>query len=286
MENINKSFVMTAALPSSVSDLTLFNNGIKEISSFGYNTVEFYVESSISADVKQIISEYKMHTVFLAAGYQKKNQISLCSLNSKERRNAVIETEKLVETAIKCGCDTVLITSGIHPGVAYEMEAIHNLEKSIREILNDFPMINLTLEPGDTQIDAKQIIGSTYQAIELAKRFNIDNQRFFLTMDTSHLAQLQENAKESIYLAMPVCKHIHLANCILKENHPLYGDKHPLFGDKDAVYSMQQMQEFFSEFCENYKKPLTISVEIINRDSDEWKGFQTILNEERWFSEI
>lgn len=81
MENINKSFVMTAALPSSVSDLTLFNNGIKEISSFGYNTVEFYVESSISADVKQIISEYKMHTVFLAAGYQKKNQISLCSLN-------------------------------------------------------------------------------------------------------------------------------------------------------------------------------------------------------------
>ena len=144
------------------------------------------------------------------------------------------------------------------------------------------PDVLLTLEPGDRSVDSKQLAGPTDDTVAWLESFP-GNQSFLqLTMDTSHIAQLGEDVRSAIDKTKKHCNHIHIANCILKEDHPLYGDKHPLFSDKDAYYSIDDLKDITSGFI-SPEKDITVSIEIINRSEDEWEMFERILEEESWF---
>lgn len=283
---VRKSFVLTSALPSSASDITLFEKALVLLKDAGYETVEFYADFDIAAQYKEVLEKYGLEGIFLAAGYQKKNNLCLCDVNEVERRKAIVETMRCIDAAQSCKVDTVLITSGVYPGAAAEQLSWENLSKSIKELADYSPTTILTMEPGDRAVDARQLAGPTEQTVNWAKQLQSVCPNFRLTMDTSHIAQLGERACDSISLSKGICSHIHLANCILKPNHPLYGDKHPFFSHADAVYSLESLKLIASDIIEHYPRPVTLAIEIINRSSNEWQEFLNILEEERWFSDL
>ena len=49
-------------------------------------------------------------------------------------------------------------------------------------------------------------------------------------IDLSHITQLHETLDENIDPIIPYIGHVHIANAVLKEGAPAYGDQHPRFG--------------------------------------------------------
>ena len=281
---LEKSFVLTSALPSSAKNPDIFEEALILLKERNISTVEYFVDFDIAEYYKPILNKYGISGIYLAAAYQKKNNLSLCSTDDTNRFEAVRETLNCYDAAIKSGASGMLITSGKYPGISSEVSGWEKLKASVIELLknssNDF---FITMEPGDRSIDACQLSGPTNSTLPFAQFLHDSYKRFWLTMDTSHLAQLGENAILSIEKTKNVCNHIHLANCVLKPEHPLYGDKHPMFSFPDAFYSLDDIKMMISSISEIYSEKLTMSVEIINREKEEWNGFMSILKEEEWF---
>ena len=164
--------------------------------------------------------------------------------------------------------------------------AMNSLEYSLRTLC-DYAAVHgreLVLEPGDTAVQAFQLIGSTDKAVALCELMRREGRTLGLTMDVSHTAQLGEDVHTAFTQALPLCQHIHLANCILKPDHPLYGDKHPVMSDPDAVFSFSEIKEL-AVWCRNQygDKELTLSFEVICHEDDQAAFFEKILREEEWF---
>jgi len=132
--------------------------------------------------------------------------------------------------------------------IAYEYlkKSLEELLKYMDEKAKDY-RLNLTLEPGDTSVDSFSLIGNTDLAIKLVREIREKYKNFGLTMDTSHLRQLNEEPLDSIKKAFPYCNHIHLANCIIKDKTlNLYGDKHPEFGIEGGEISVKEIKNIFN----------------------------------------
>ena len=130
-----------------------------------------------------------------------------------------------------------------------------------------------------------QLSGPTEDSLLIAKSIKEKYKMFWLTMDTSHIAQLGEDPERSLILAAPYCDHVHIANCILDSGSSLYGDKHPSFDIDSVVYSRTQLKLLTSIIIGNYRhRDLTIGIEIISAGDIE--NFENTLNNERWFFEV
>jgi len=107
-------------------------------------------------------------------------------------------------------------------------------------------------------------------AIKLVREIREQYKNFGLTMDTSHLRQLNEEPLDSIKKAFPYCHHIHLANCIIKDKTSnLYGDKHPEFGIEGGEISIEEIRDILKTIKEIYEgSELIVGLEIIYRKED------------------
>lgn len=277
---------MTALLPSAIESKESFERAAKLFKENGLSVVEFYVPFEQAASRREIIESCGLSGIYLAALYQKRNGLNLASPDEAERQKALDATKLCIDAAKAAGAEAVLITSGGYCGDESASAGWAALEKSIKALLEYAGETRILLEPGDRSVDAKQLAGPTKQTVELAARICAEYGNFGLTMDTSHIAQLGESAEEALKLALPYCDHIHIANCVLKEGHPLYGDKHPVFAYHEAYYSLDELRQIAVAAAENYPKPLTMTVEIICREEDEWSFAEEVLEEERWFFEM
>lgn len=283
---IRKSIVLTALLPDAIDSLETFEAGCAAFKNKGYSVIEFYAPFDQAASRRGVLERYGLSGIYLAALYQKRNALSLCAVSEGERRTAVKETFRCIDAAKAAGAEAVLITGGLYPGKDKETDAWSALEKSISELIEYAGTLRVLLEPGDRDVDARQLAGPTEETVVMAKRICQKHNNFALTMDTSHMAQLGENWDASLRLAQPFCDHVHLANCILKPGHPLYGDKHPLFDSKDAAYSLSELQTIAKILFEGYAPELTVSIEIIYHGEDQTEYMNQVLAEEEWFSNM
>lgn len=284
--NLRKSFVYTASLPSAGSDMSVFEQGLGILKEKKISVIEFYADFDAAEKAGTLLRSYGMDGVYLAAAYQKKNNFSLCAADDNERQKALNETYRCFEAASRAKVKNVLITSGHYWGAQDEDMAWECLADSIKKLGERYPEIQITLEPGDRDIDFCQLAGPTLKTVEWAERLHSEIPNFSLTMDTSHIAQLNENAYSSLKAAERVCNHIHLANCVLKPGHPLFGDKHPAFDYPDSVFSTAEITEIAKKIKATGRENIILSVEIINRLEDEMQGFRTIIEDLDWFFEM
>ena len=145
--------------------------------------------------------------------------------------------------------------------------------------------MNIILEPGDINIDYCELIGGTDLAIKLVQDIQKEYLNFGLTLDLSHLKQLNEKPIESIEKAFNYCHHIHFANCLIKDkNSDLYGDKHPEFGIDNGEISYKDLINFYEKIINTYQdNELTIGMEIICREDDRKRFFKKTVNNLHWF---
>ena len=289
-----KSIVLPAFFPSSMDNTQHFLNTIKILKNYNICSIEFYYKGNGRKKIKEYLSSHDIKSIYLGAMVAKQRNLNLSSLNNELREESVQEMKKCIDDAYFYGSHTILINSGRSPDNGEDEVAYEYLKKSLKELLKymdasvkDYKL-NLTLEPGDIKVDSFSLIGNTDLAIKLVREIRKKYKNFGLTMDTSHLRQLEEEPLISIKKAFPYCNHIHLANCIVKDKTSnLYGDKHPEFGIEGGEISIEELRNILETIKEIYERSeLTVSLEIICRkknNKEEIDYFKNMMKNLNWF---
>jgi len=289
-----KSIVLPAFFPSSMENAQHFLNAIRALKNYDIDSIEFYYKGNDRKTIKEYLIFHNIKTIYLGAMAAKQKNLNLSSTNKELREESVQEMKKCIDDAYFYGSKSLLINSGRRPENEKDEIAYEYTKKSLEELLKYIDVsakdyrLNLTLEPGDTSVDSFSLIGSTDLAIKLVREIREKYKNFGLTMDTSHLRQLNEKPLNSIKKAFPYCNHIHLANCIVKDKTSnLYGDKHPEFGIEGGEISVEELKNILEAIKEIYEgSELIVGLEIICRkenNKEEIDYFENIMKELSWF---
>jgi sugar phosphate isomerase/epimerase len=208
---------------------------------------------------------------------------NLSSLKEPLRMDSIETGKRIIDEACYFGADAVLLISGEDPGPDRREEAKSRLVDSILEIEQYARTCNkglrISLEPADRDIHRRQLLGPIGESVGVIRSLRSQSSNISLTIDMSHLAQLNENKKEALMLAKGYFNHVHIANAVIRNrNHPRFGDEHPRFGIDDGEHNEESIIQFIRElqgidfFREdpNDQKPI-ISLEVKPDDTEEPK---------------
>lgn len=284
---INRSVVLSALVKDSATDSCVLSDSLSILEKTKVNTVELYFPFEKVGEMKSVINDHGIKNwIYPIAGVQKMNGLNLCDLDERKRMNAVYVILRAVEVSKEIGAKRVLITTGRDTEAEKRNKALDQLYKSMDRILTSAKDIDFMLETGDRTVDARQLLGPTDLGMDVINNLRKDYSNIYLTLDTSHIAQLGENVEESICKALPLSYHVHLASCILDKSHPLYGDKHPYFTDPDGVLSNERLNGIFSYLCTRSEKEgtdITVGHEVIDRSENRLGGMERAIKESPWF---
>ena len=286
-----KSIVLPAFFPSSMENAQHFLNAIKTLKNHDICSIEFYYKGNDRKTIKEYLISHDIKSIYLGAMAAKQKNLNLSSQYKELREESVQEMKKCIDDAYFYGANSLLLNSGRCPGNGEDKIAYEYLKKSLEGLLKYIDVsakdykLNLTLEPGDTRVDSFSLIGNTDLAIKLVREIREKYKNFGLTMDTSHLRQLDEEPIDSIKKAFPYCNHIHLANCIIKDKTSnLYGDKHPEFGVENGEIDSKEVIYIFKKIRKLYEgRQLITGLEIICREEDETNYFKKLVQKYNWF---
>ena len=289
-----KSIVLPAFFPSSMENTQHFLNVIKTLKNYDICSIEFYYKGNDKKIIKEYLNSHDINNIYLGAMAAKQKNLNLSSPNKELREESVQEMKKCIDDAYFYGANSLLLNSGRCPDNGEDEIAYEYLKKSLEGLLKYIDVsakdykLNLTLEPGDTRVDSFSLIGNTDLAIKLVQEIREKYKNFGLTMDTSHLRQLDEEPLDSIKKGFPYCNHIHLANCIVKDKTSnLYGDKHPEFGIEGGEISVEELKNILEAIKEIYEgSELIVGLEIICRkenNKEEIDYFENMMKNLSWF---
>lgn len=292
MQYLQKSIVLSAFFPSSINLLNKFIKAIKLVKKYNLSLVEFYYEGNRKDIIKETIEKSKLKTIYLGAMASKRKGLNLSSLNEALRKRTVEEIKRCIDDSYFYGSVSLLINSGKRPDKeGKEYNAYNCLRKSVIELLEyakevkkDY-ILNISLEPGDTNIEVYELIGNTNIAIKFVRDIKKEHENFNLILDISHLRQLNEDPMNSINKVFNYCNHIHLANCIIKDkNSNLYGDKHLEFGVENGEIDTREVINIFKKIRKLYEgRQFITGLEIICREEDEIRYFKKLVQKYNWF---
>ncbi|HUW20402.1 MAG TPA: TIM barrel protein [Sedimentisphaerales bacterium] len=193
--------------------------------------------------------EKNLRMTYCLARVLNENKLDLSALDERLRKESV---EKLVphfDDAVQQGCDVVQVISG--PADAYpnqRLQQLRQFEKSWLELCEAARKYDLKVivEPLDTQADKKKAVGSTAEAVEMARNLTDKVDNAFLCLDTSHMILNGEDVVSSVKKAMDYIDEFHICNPVLAGDSPLFGDKHIKFG-APGVLDIQAVGRLIAE---------------------------------------
>lgn len=195
-----------------------------------YRGVELgiFFDKANRAHLREKTEKNNINLVTFITPYVKDKKMSLCTLDSAARKEAVSYVLQLVEMAAEQGCRTIGIPSGDYPGDAHKEEAKKCLAESVHEIANKAKSLscNLTIEPLDRYAHKKQLIGPMGEAAHWVGVLRESCDNFFIHWDSAHEALGGIDLMESLELASPYLAQFHICNAVTDKNHPYYGDWH------------------------------------------------------------
>ena len=284
---INRSTVLSAIVKDSATDPSVLSDSLSILENTKINPIELYFPFEKTKEMKSVILDHGIkNIVYPIAGVQKMEGFSLCDLNEKKRMNAVFLLMRAFETADEIGAKKVLITTGRDTDECDRPKALEQFMKSMERLLPEAENFDVVLETGDRTVDARQLLGPTDLSMKLTEEIRRNYKNFYLTLDTSHIAQLGENVEASIEKALCLSNHVHLASCILTPGHPLYGDKHPFFSHPDGVLSDDRLHKIYSyveKRSEEEEREILIGHEVIDRCGGRLGGLEKAIKESPWF---
>ena len=243
--------------------------------------VEFYRESGEDAAIGGLFKETGLASIFISVVPLKEKGLNLCGPDEANRRAAVAEMIDGVNRARVIGSEAVMLCSGKKPqgGRAEIMYSLDAFTRSMRE-LTDYikatgSSLPLLLEPCDSGLDAKHLLGSTALSVDMVRRVREFYPPFSLTMDTAHVTEENEDFMEAMDHAIPYCNHVHFANCMVSDpSDPLYGDKHPGFDYPGGSLPYPELERIFEELKTCYGNGhLDIALEALCRAPDPYANF-------------
>ncbi len=234
-------------------------------------------DEQVKQQVASLLSQAGMRVVFAGGPPYAMQRIHLSALDQRERHESLIKAQRLVDEAYLLGAELHLITAGPDTSPqdrerakGYLVESMVALWEYANSVASDRALV-LSLEPTDRDVHRNGLLGPTAEALEVVREVRRQDGAVWLTLDQSHLAQLGEDAEDSIALARDFHVHMHLANCLLgDQNSPIYGDEHPRFGvtggehgtgEVIALFEALWRNEFFGKAIPYGERPI-VSVEV------------------------
>jgi sugar phosphate isomerase/epimerase len=256
-----KSFVLSAAFPGSKRGLKGLRRALDLLAPYRFSAIEYYCEEVSPGQAAALLAGKT--SVFLAGARQKMAGLNPCALDRETREKAVAELGECFHFAREAGAAAVMLSSGSRPpGEADDALCLAYLADSLHRLHRVEPELPMLLEPGDRDVEYRQLLGPSRWSADFAAARRKEGLPLALIFDMSHAAQLGEHLETAWDTVKPCCDHIHLANCVLEKNSPIYGDKHPFFGIPQGVYSHQRARDFLARLV-NDPRPLRVSLEMI-----------------------
>lgn len=201
--------------------------------------------------VRSLLEAAHLDCGFAATPVILRQGLNPSATDEETRKTAVTELKSCVDEAILLKSKTLTLMSG--PFGGDEVGELKAFIQTLNEICTyandksyDKPLLVL-VEPFDRNIDKKALIGPSSLAGLLASEMLAYHKNFGLLIDLSHLPLLNETADECL-ISLPldsVC-HIHIGNCVIAPDDPLYGDQHPPFGYPQSENGVEQVRVFLS----------------------------------------
>ena len=252
----------------------------------GFTSMEITAMES-DAQIARTVSEIDgLATVLLAGLPLLRAGVSLSDAG-ESRSEAIRVSRRAVDAAASMGATAVMVTSGRNVPAAEHPAATDRFVDSLVE-LGDYATgqgVQLRLEPTDTEVEHKQLLGSTRMAVELVQRVAKQGPIIDLNLDLSHLLQLGEDPATALALAVDHCRHFHLANCVISSPElELYGDRHPPFGYPGSEVAKPELRAVLGALhSAGYfegSKSTTVGIEVIPpAGSDPWEVLDTAVGE-------
>lgn len=229
-----------------------------------------------SVDLQQYLNQRGLRAICLAPAAIQERKLDPNSLQENKRQEAVAALKEFAKSAYFLRAEKLMVCSGPDPGSADREKAKRQLIQSLNELLEwtqrvktDY-LLEIILESFDRELHKKRLLGPTRESVELIMEVKKIFPNINLILDQSHLRQLRENPKDSLFLAKDCLGHVHLANCLLKDrSHPQWGDGHPAFnmeGSELGTGDIVRMFEHLFEIGYLRKDPTgklpTISLEV------------------------
>jgi len=281
---LSLGLVHPAAFPDALRDPKSVLGTVRKIAEdplFGAIEITWMRDSELRDEVAFLLNTAGMDVVYLAGLPMQLERLDLGSLHEESRCMAVAALKPLIDEACLLGARLFLVGSGPDPGPAHRSAAKAQLVRSLGQLCAyaedaaDTPL-TITLENFDRSVDKRFLVGPTREAVEIARLVRKEHLNFGLTIDESHLCQLQEDAAQELPGAIDVVVHVHLANCVLDESLPGYGDQHPRFGIPGSEVGAEEMTAFLRalERAGYFRKPVPsrlpiVSLEVKPQDGEE-----------------
>ncbi|MHB1005156.1 MAG: sugar phosphate isomerase/epimerase family protein [Chloroflexota bacterium] len=226
--------------------------------------------------VANLLAASHMVVGYGAQPVQLGGKLDLNSLDDDKRMVAVRTIKACVDEAYELGATRLAVLSGPDPGAERRAEGMAALVRSLDEICAYAAgkgQLGITLEVFDRDIDKKALIGSTSDAVLVAKELRKSHPSFGLMIDLSHLPLQGESSQDALLTAKDYLVHIHVGNCSLVPGHPAYGDLHPRFGIAGGANDTAELREFLRVLFEidylGEGKQNIVAFEVKPQSSDE-----------------
>lgn len=248
----NLSIVQFMAFPETIRGEGPIVAAIEKIAMDPFWTgieISWIKDPAVRKQVRGILETANLPAIFGAQPPLISQHLDLNAADPGMRKKAVDQIIICMDMAAEMNIHELSLISGWDPGADKRAEATNFLEESVLKICKygQNQHISVNLEIFDRDYDVHALLGPLEESVAFSARIKRDFPDFGLLYDLSHQAILNQNTHSALTLLKDHLVHIHLGNCTLKPNDPLYGDKHPRIGYIGGTVGVSELTEFISE---------------------------------------
>lgn len=279
---IFKSVCSNLFFPKSRMSIDAFRETAAFLAAHGIQGMEFYHDGDGPHKVGAALADHGLDGVYIAVIPLKERSQHLCALDDENRRSALNTARLGMDLAADNGLGCVMVNSGrIEPGkLEDQLEALENsFERLFDYGAQRGYRLNLEMEPCDSVMDARQLIGPWRRTQTFVRRLNEKGLPLKLTMDTAHTVEEGEDFLEALRAVRPWCSHVHYANCLIEHpEDPLYGDKHLGYDYPETVWNFKELEALTDRLEALYPKDTTLKIglEALCREDDPFAWFNDV----------
>lgn len=247
---------------------------------FGAIEITWYesADDSTRKQIRELLETSGVEVTYDGGIPVEEERINLNAEDDETRKIAIRRVKSLIDDAYYYDARIMHILSGPDPGQEARKRAKDIFIDSVKTLCNYAAekatnyTLCLALENCDREVDLRKLIGSTREALEIAKAISSECGNFGLLIDTSHLLLLRESFEEAVSVAIDYLVQVHFANCIYSakaKDHPYYGDKHPRFCVENGEYGLEDVTMFITHLAKAgyFEKKTPTSLPLISLDT-------------------
>ncbi len=271
--------------------LNALETALKEDFFTSFQTVEVPFKSErrrIASAIRETGCEYD----YCVARVLNENGHNLSDLDNSKRIQSCDATIGCLDDAREAGASSFTVISGPVPdNPERRFEALRCLTDSLRRIgieAGENPSLRLTIEPLDVEKHKKFTLGFTGEAMNIIRELREERIDVSLLLDSAHITLNDENLMEVIEMAHEYTSTFHYCNCVVDQNHELFGDRHIRFGkpgvlDKTGIAEIMKKQLDIGFFCTDHRRPVMCEVRLAAaEDSLELMRYCRTILERAW----